>query len=205
MNRNLELFNRAQQVMPGGVSSPVRAFKSVGGIPIFIKAAHGATIVDEEGTSYVDFIGSWGPLILGHAHPTIIQALHKVALCGTSFGAPTERENLLAQKIIDFLPSIEKVRFVNSGTEATMSAIRLARGYTGRNEIVKFAGCYHGHSDGLLVKAGSGATTFGVPDSPGVPPEIAKLTLQAEFNDLESVRALFQQRAEKIAAVIIEP
>ncbi|MFC1850136.1 glutamate-1-semialdehyde 2,1-aminomutase [candidate division CSSED10-310 bacterium] len=205
MTNNTELFTKAKQLMPGGVSSPVRAFKSVGGTPRFIKSGQGSAIYDEEGHRYIDFIGSWGPLILGHAHPKIVKAIQETAARGTSFGAPTAKETMLAQDIVDFVPSIEKVRFVNSGTEATMSALRLARGFTGRKEIVKFAGCYHGHSDGLLIKAGSGATTLGVPDSAGVPAEITQLTVPAVFNDPEGLETIFKQRGESIAAVIIEP
>lgn len=205
MSINEKLFKRAAKLMPGGVSSPVRAFRSVGGTPVFIKKGKGAYIFDEEGKEYIDFVGSWGPLIAGHANPRIIKKLQEVIEEGTSFGASTIREIELAEIIVNTVSSIEMIRFVNSGTEATMSAIRLARGYTGRKEIVKFNGCYHGHSDGLLVKAGSGATTLGIPDSPGVPDEIAKLTIPAEFNDNEGIKEIFRQRGEKIAAVIVEP
>lgn len=200
-----ELFERAQKSMPGGVSSPVRAFKSVGGTPIFMKRGDGPYLYDESGKEFIDFVGSWGPLILGHSHPKVVAALSETIKNGTSFGTVTKNEILLAELLIELVPSLEKVRLVNSGTEATMSAIRLARGFTGKDKIVKFTGNYHGHSDGLLIKAGSGATTLGIPDSPGVPPDIAKLTVPADFNDCEGLKNIFAKEAENLAAVIIEP
>jgi glutamate-1-semialdehyde 2,1-aminomutase len=190
--------------MPGGVNSPVRAFRAVGGAPRFIKSANGPTITDVDGRTYIDYVGSWGPMILGHADPEIVAALHEAATRGTSFGAPNELEVELAEEIIDAVPSIEMVRMVNSGTEATMSAIRLARGVTGRSKLVKFEGCYHGHGDSLLVKAGSGVATLGLPDSPGVPAALAENTVTSAFNDLASLARVFQKH-EDIAAVIIEP
>lgn len=190
--------------MPGGVNSPVRAFRAVGGTPRFIKSAAGATITDVDGRTYIDYVGSWGPMILGHADPKVVEALQKVVTQGTSFGAPNELEVELAEEIIDAVPSIEMVRMVNSGTEATMSAIRLGRGVNGRNKLVKFEGCYHGHGDSLLVKAGSGVATLGLPDSPGVPASLAENTLTAPFNDPDALDQIFQQHAD-IAAVIIEP
>ncbi len=199
------LFDNAKSVIPGGVNSPVRAFKSVGGTPVFINRAKGAYLWDESGKSYIDYVGSWGPMILGHAHPDVLAAVVEAAKWGLSFGAPTVAETEMAELICSILPSIEKVRMVNSGTEATMSALRLARGFTGRDKIVKFEGCYHGHADGLLVKAGSGALTFGVPTSPGVPASMAENTLTATFNDLESVGPLFNQIGSEIAAIIVEP
>ncbi|WHH59214.1 glutamate-1-semialdehyde 2,1-aminomutase [Petroclostridium sp. X23] len=204
-NRSEMLFDEAKRFIPGGVNSPVRAFKSVGLVPPFIKSAKGSKIYDEDGNEYIDYVGSWGPMILGHAHERVINAITAVAEKGTSFGAPIEAEIKLARLICELIPSIELVRMVNSGTEATMSAIRLARGYTGRNKIIKFEGCYHGHSDSLLIKAGSGALTFGVPDSPGVPADFAKHTLSASYNNLEEVKQLFEKFGEEIAAVIIEP
>jgi len=203
--RSAILFSKAGQVIPGGVNSPVRAFRSVGGDPLFVKRARGCRLEDEEGNSYIDYVGSWGPMIVGHANRTVLDALFEAAENGTSFGAPTERETILARMIIKAFPSMEKVRMVNSGTEATMSAVRLARGVTGRDKIVKFNGCYHGHSDSLLVKAGSGALTLGVPDSPGVPADCARNTLVGEFNDPDSVARLFAQYPGEIAAVIVEP
>jgi glutamate-1-semialdehyde 2,1-aminomutase len=203
--RSSSLFQQAKLSIPGGVNSPVRAFKSVGADPLFIKKAVGDRIIDEDGNSFVDYVGSWGPMIVGHCHPDVIAAVQSTMESGASFGAPTERETILANMVIDAVPSIEMVRMVSSGTEATMSAIRLARGYTGRDKILKFSGCYHGHSDSLLVKAGSGAATFGVPDSPGVPAEVAKLTLTAEFNSLESVKALVAANKDSIACIIVEP
>jgi len=205
MSKSQELFADARKVIPGGVNSPVRAFKSVGTDPLFIKSASGSKIVDADDRSYIDYVGSWGPMIVGHGNEEVLQAVLDAARDGTSFGAPTERENILAHMVIDAVPSIEKVRMVNSGTEATMSAIRVARGVTGRDRIVKFNGCYHGHADGLLVKAGSGALTLGVPDSPGVPEDYARNTLIAEFNDLGSVEELFESNRGQIAAVIVEP
>jgi len=198
-------FQLAQQYIPGGVNSPVRAFKSVGGDPVFIKRAKGAYLWDTDDKQYIDYVGSWGPMILGHAHPEVVEAVQTTAANGLSFGAPTELETKLAKKICDLIPSIDKVRMVSSGTEATMSALRLARGFTGRDKIIKFEGCYHGHSDSLLVKAGSGALTFGVPTSPGVPAELAELTLTLPFNDLDKLEELFSQLGEEVAAVIIEP
>ena len=203
-NRSNELFAEAQKYLPGGVDSPVRAFKAVGGDPLFIQRGKGSKIYDEDGNEYIDYVCSWGPLILGHAHPQITNALKKVAEKGNSFGAPTELEIKLAKMVCDAVPSIEMVRFVNSGTEATMSALRLARAYTNRNRIIKFAGCYHGHSDGLLAKAGSGVTTLGIPDSPGVPEGYTQNTLLAPYNDLDAVKQLFTKHPD-IAAVIIEP
>lgn len=205
LQRSHELFNRAKQVIPGGVNSPVRAFKSVGTDPIFIKKAAGSHIYDEDGNSYVDYVGSWGPMILGHSHPQVVEAVKRCMENGSSFGAPTELEITLAQMVIDAVPSIEMVRMVSSGTEATMSAIRVARGYTGRDKILKFSGCYHGHADALLVKAGSGAATFGVPDSPGVPADFAKHTLTAEYNDLNSVKKLVAEHRDQVACIILEP
>jgi glutamate-1-semialdehyde 2,1-aminomutase len=198
-------FDRAKQVIPGGVNSPVRAFKSVGRNPIFISKAKGSKIWDVDGNGYIDYIGSWGPMILGHSHPKIIEAVKKAAESGTSFGAPTEIEVKMAELICKIMPSIEMVRMVNSGTEATMSAIRLARAYTKKNKIIKFEGCYHGHADAFLIKAGSGALTLGVPDSPGVPPGIAKDTLTAKFNDIDSVIKLIKKNNSEVAAVIVEP
>lgn len=204
-DKNTLLFDRAVQKIPGGVNSPVRAWKAVGGNPIFIARAEGPYVYDATGKQLIDFVGSWGPAILGHAHPKIIKALGKAAARGTTFGAPTENEVRLAELICDLLPSVEKVRLVSSGTEATMSALRLARAYTERSKIIKFDGCYHGHSDGLLVKAGSGVATLGLPGSPGVPLGFARETLVAKFNDLPSVEKLFEHHAKNIAAVIIEP
>lgn len=199
------LFQQARISIPGGVNSPVRAFKSVGADPLFIKKAAGSHIYDEDGNDFVDYVGSWGPMIAGHCHPDVVTAVKQTVENGASFGAPTEREITLANMVIEAVPSIEMVRMVSSGTEATMSAIRLARGYTGRDKILKFSGCYHGHSDALLVKAGSGAATFGVPDSPGVPADFAKHTLTGEYNSLESVRELAKQNKGQIACIIIEP
>ena len=205
MSKSRDLFEDAKTVTPGGVNSPVRAFKSVGTDPLFIKKANGSRVFDVDDRSYIDYVGSWGPMIVGHANEEVIEAVMDAARDGTSFGAPTERENVLAHMVIEAVPSIETVRMVNSGTEATMSAIRVARGVTGRDRIVKFNGCYHGHADGLLVKAGSGALTLGVPDSPGVPADYARNTLIAEYNDLGSVEKLFEINRAEIAAVIIEP
>jgi glutamate-1-semialdehyde 2,1-aminomutase len=200
-----ELFTRAQQVMPGGVSSPVRAFKGVSGEPIFIERAEGSKLYDADGNEYIDYVASFGPLILGHSHPRIIEALSKALPRGTSYGAPTELEINLAEKITSALPAIEKIRFVNSGTEATMSALRLARAFAKRDKILKFDGCYHGHADMLLVQAGSGVATLGLPDSPGVPKGATAETLSAPFNDLDSVKNIFDDFAGQIAAVIVEP
>jgi len=198
-------FNKARKLLPGGVNSPVRAFKSVGGTPRFIESASGSHIRDVDGNQYIDYVGSWGPMILGHAHPDVVRGVQETAEHGMSFGAPCELEIDLASQVVDMVPSIEVVRFVNSGTEATMSALRLARGFTGRDKIIKFDGGYHGHADGLLVKAGSGAATFGVPDSAGIPPDYAKLTLTAPFNDIDAVRALFAGNKDEIACIIVEP
>ncbi|MCI8372054.1 MAG: glutamate-1-semialdehyde 2,1-aminomutase [Lachnospiraceae bacterium] len=200
-----ELFNLSQQVIPGGVNSPVRAFRAVGRNPLFIKRAQGSHITDEDDNTYIDYVGSWGPAILGHAHPQVIESVQRACRDGLTFGAPTRKEYLLAEMICEAMPSIEKVRLVNSGTEAVMSAIRTARGYTGREYIIKFKGNYHGHSDGLLVKAGSGALTTTVPDSGGVPADYSRNTLIALYNDRESVHALMEQYKDKVAAVIVEP
>ena len=203
--KSSELFNESCKVIPGGVNSPVRAFKSVGGNPIFIESAKGCKLYDVDGNEYIDYVGSWGPMIVGHANDEVINALTEVMKSGTSFGAPTEIEALLANEIIEAVPSIEMVRLVSSGTEATMSAIRLARGYTGRDKIIKFEGRYHGHADGLLVKAGSGALTLGVPTSPGVPADYAKNTLTVSYNDLESVKEMIAQNKDEVACIIVEP
>jgi glutamate-1-semialdehyde 2,1-aminomutase len=205
ISKSEKLFQQAQALIPGGVNSPVRAFRSVGGTPRFIERGEGAYIWDADGNRYIDYVLSWGPLALGHAHPAVVKALQEAVTRGTSYGAPTELESQLAQLVIDLVPSVEMIRFVNSGTEATMSALRLARAYTKREKIIKFAGCYHGHADMLLVQAGSGVATLGLPDSPGVPESTAAQTLTAPFNDLESVRQLFTQNAGQIAAVIVEP
>ena len=199
-----ELFARAVELIPGGVNSPVRAFRGVGGTPRFIKSAQGATMTDVDGRTFIDYVGSWGPMILGHADPEVIEALRDALSRGTSYGAPTELEVLMAEEITRAVPSVEMVRMVNSGTEATMSAIRLARGVTGRTKLLKFAGCYHGHGDSLLVKAGSGVATLGLPDSPGVPAQLAQNTLTAPFNDTAALAEVFAEH-EDIAAVIIEP
>lgn len=199
------LFRQALALMPGGVNSPVRAYKAVGGSPVFIKNAKGSHIFDVDGNRYIDYVLSWGPMIVGHAHPAVIKALKVAAEKGTSFGAPTLLEIELANLILKVYPSIEKIRMVNSGTEATMSAIRLARGFTGRDKIIKFEGCYHGHADGLLVKAGSGAMTFGVPDSPGVPKSYARNTITLPFNDVAALKALIAEEWKSIACVIVEP
>ena len=205
MSASESLFERAQRVMPGGVNSPVRAFRAVGGSPFFVARAEGARIVDADGRSYLDFLGSWGPLILGHAAPVVVEAVSEALRRGTSYGAPTPGEVEMAEAITGAYPSMEMLRLVSSGTEAAMSAIRLARGATGRDVIVKFEGCYHGHADSLLVKAGSGGATFGVPDSQGVPAALAALTLTAAYNDLEAMRRLFRDRGGEVAAVIVEP
>jgi glutamate-1-semialdehyde 2,1-aminomutase len=202
---NQALFERAQRVIPGGVNSPVRAFRAVGGTPRFIARAEGAYLWDAEGRRYIDYIGSWGPMILGHGHPAVLDAVHKAAADGFSFGAPTEREIELAEAIIALVPGIEQVRLVSSGTEAGMSAIRLARGFTGRNTLIKFEGCYHGHADALLVKAGSGLATFGHPTSAGVPEDVVKHTLVLEYNHLEQLEAAFARHGDDIACVMIEP
>jgi glutamate-1-semialdehyde 2,1-aminomutase len=201
----VSLFSEASQFIPGGVNSPVRAFRGVGGEPVFFERASGAYAYGTDGTRYIDYVGSWGPMVLGHAHPKVIRAVQERAALGLSFGAPTEIETRLARRVCEWIPSIELVRFVSSGTEATMSAIRLARGFTGRNKIVKFEGCYHGHSDSLLVKAGSGALTLGVPTSPGVPAELAQHTLTLAYNDIAQAQQLFTDMGREIAAVIVEP
>ncbi len=205
MTTSDKLFASAKQFMPGGVNSPVRAFKAVSGTPIFIKKASGPYLYDSEGTQYIDYVGSWGPMILGHAHPDVIQAVQQTANNGLSFGAPTEIETQMASKICELLPSIEKVRMVSSGTEAAMSAIRLARAYTGRDKIVKFEGGYHGHADSLLVKAGSGALTLGVPTSPGVPVDLAQHTVTLSYNDINQLKDVFSDIGDQIAAIIVEP
>ncbi|MFR9702142.1 glutamate-1-semialdehyde 2,1-aminomutase [Aeromonas sanarellii] len=205
MSKSDQLFEQARQTIPGGVNSPVRAFNGVGGTPRFIDHADGAYLYDVDGQAYVDYIGSWGPMLLGHNHPAIKAAVIKAVEKGLSYGAPTEIEVLMAEKVRQIVPSMEQVRMVNSGTEATMSAIRLARGYTGRDKIVKFEGCYHGHADSLLVKAGSGALTLGQPNSPGVPADFAKHTLTCVYNDLDSVREAFTQYGSEIACIIVEP
>jgi glutamate-1-semialdehyde 2,1-aminomutase len=204
-SRNADLFQRSQQRIPGGVNSPVRAFRSVGGVPRFLKRGQGPYVWDEDDQRYVDYVGSWGPMIAGHAHPDVVRAVQETAALGLSFGAPTARELDMAELLIKLVPSMEEVRLVSSGTEATMSAIRLARGHTGRSKIVKFEGCYHGHADSLLVKAGSGALTFGQPSSAGVPAEIAAHTLTLSYNDSAAVEALFAQIGAEIACVIVEP
>lgn len=203
--KSTQLFSLAKKSIPGGVNSPVRAFKSVGADPLFIARASGSKVFDVDGNAFIDYVGSWGPMILGHCHPDVVAAVKTAVDSGASFGAPTEKEITLAEMVIDAVPSIEMVRMVSSGTEATMSAIRLARGYTGRDKILKFSGCYHGHSDALLVKAGSGAATFGVPDSPGVPKDFAKHTLTATFNSIASVNTLVAENREQIACIIVEP
>src|SRR5258708_16209796 len=203
-DKSSRLFDRALERLPGGVNSPVRAFRGVGGTPLFIKSASGATITDVDGRTFIDYVGSWGPMILGHADAEIVAALAAVAANGTSFGAPNELEIELAEEIVDAVPSIEMVRMVNSGTEAAMSAIRLARGVTGRDKLVKFEGCYHGHADSLLVKAGSGVATLGLPDSPGVPSSLAEHTLTVPFNDANALAEVFEQHRD-IAAIIVEP
>ncbi len=203
--RSSQLFAEAEKVIPGGVNSPVRAFKYVGGTPIFVKEAKGAYLYDEDGNRLIDYINSWGPMILGHAYEPVVNAVIEKAKKGTSFGMPTEIETQIAELAVSMVPNIDKIRFVNSGTEACMSAIRLARGYTGRDKFIKFAGCYHGHSDSFLIQAGSGAITFGSPNSPGVTEGTAKDTLLANYNDIENVKALFEANKNQIAAIIIEP
>lgn len=200
-----KVFDQAQQHIPGGVNSPVRAFNGVGGDPVFIKRATGAYIIDNEDKQYIDYVASWGPMVLGHAHPDVIKVVKDTAENGLSFGAPTEIETQMANKVCELVPSMDLVRMVSSGTEATMSAIRLARGFTGRDTIVKFEGCYHGHSDSLLVKAGSGALTLGVPTSPGVPAALAEQTLTLDYNNIDMVRDCFKQYGDKIACIIVEP
>jgi glutamate-1-semialdehyde 2,1-aminomutase len=205
ITKSISLFQEAQKLLPGGVDSPVRAFRAVGGQPLFIDCGEGPYLYDVDGNRYIDYVLSWGPLITGHAHPKVVEAIQKAAAKGTSYGAPSPLEIELAQRIIEFMPNIEMMRFVNSGTEATMSALRLARAYTKRDKIVKFDGCYHGHADLLLVQAGSGVATLGLPDSPGVPADTVKDTLVADFNNLDSVEALFKKYPEQIAAIIVEP
>jgi glutamate-1-semialdehyde 2,1-aminomutase len=205
INASAELFQQAQKVIPGGVNSPVRACRSVGSDPLFIKSAQGSTITDEDGNEYTDYVCSWGPMIMGHAHPEIITAIGKAAGSGTSFGAPTRSEVTLAEMVVEAVPSVEKVRFVNSGTEATMSAIRLARGYTGRNIVVKFDGCYHGHADSFLVKAGSGLITLGIPGSPGVPDDIVRNTVSIPYNNIDVLEKTLKDPKLDIACVIVEP
>ena len=205
MSRSETLFASAQTHIPGGVNSPVRAFRSVGGTPLFLKHAAGAYVIDEDDKRYVDYVGSWGPMILGHSHPEVLDAVRRQLEHGLSYGAPTAMETEMAELVCRLVPSMEMVRMVSSGTEATMSAIRIARGYTGRNKLLKFEGCYHGHSDSLLVKAGSGLLTFGEPTSPGVPADFAKHTLVAQFNDLDNVEELFKAHGNDIACVIVEP
>lgn len=202
---SLKLFEKSQRVIPGGVNSPVRAFRSVGGTPVFFRKANGAYMWDVDGNRYIDYIGSWGPAILGHAHPEVVKAVQERAADGMSFGAPTEAELEMAERLVTLLPSLEQVRMTSSGTEATMSAIRLARGFTGRHKIIKFEGCYHGHSDSLLVKAGSGALTFGHPSSAGVPPQVAAYTIVLTYNNLEELTNTFQTMGNELACVIIEP
>ncbi|RIX50533.1 glutamate-1-semialdehyde-2,1-aminomutase [Paenibacillus nanensis] len=203
--RSAEAFARAKKVIPGGVNSPVRAFKSVGLTPVYMERGEGSRVYDIDGNVYIDYVASWGPLIMGHAHPEVIEALRKTAEKGTSFGAPTELETLMAELVCERVPSVDVVRMVNSGTEATMSALRLARGYTKRNKIMKFEGSYHGHADSLLIKAGSGVATLGLPDSPGVPEQVASNTITVPYNDIESVKLAFQKYGEELACVIVEP
>jgi glutamate-1-semialdehyde 2,1-aminomutase len=205
IQNSIELFKQAVQIFPGGVNSPVRAFRAVGGHPLFIERGAGAHVYDVDGNRFIDYVLSWGPLIAGHAHPAVVEAIQQAAIKGTSYGAPSPLEIQLAQSVMGFMPNLEMIRFVNSGTEATMSTLRLARAYTQRSKIIKFDGCYHGHADMLLVKAGSGVATLGLPDSPGVPPSAAADTLVANFNDLSSIKALFEQYPEQIAAIIVEP
>jgi glutamate-1-semialdehyde 2,1-aminomutase len=205
IDRSVVLFQEAQKLFPGGVNSPVRAFRAVGGQPIFIERGEGPYLFDMDGNRYIDYVLSWGPLITGHAHPKVVEAVQQAAIKGTSYGAPSPLENDLANSIMGFMPNIEMIRFVNSGTEATMSALRLARAYTKRDKIIKFDGCYHGHADMLLVQAGSGVATLGLPDSPGVPATVAADTLVANFNDLESVKGLFKKYPDQIAGIIVEP
>src|SRR6266545_3212048 len=203
--KSISLFQEAQKLLPGGVDSPVRAFRAVGGQPLFIECGEGPYLYDVDGNRYIDYVLSWGPLITGHAHPKVVEAIQKAAVKGTSYGAPSPLEIELAKSVMDFMPNIEMIRFVNSGTEATMSALRLARAYTKRDKIIKFDGCYHGHADMLLVQAGSGVATLGLPDSPGVPADTVKDTLVADFNNLESVEVLFKKYPDQIAAIIVEP
>jgi glutamate-1-semialdehyde 2,1-aminomutase len=202
---SINLFARAQQIIPGGVNSPVRAFRAVGGTPLFIREAAGAKIIDADGKTYIDYVASWGPMILGHSHPQVVAAVREAAGKGTSYGAPTALEIEMAERIVAAFPSIEMVRMVSSGTEATMTAIRLARGFTGREKIIKFTGCYHGHADSLLVKAGSGVATLGIPGSPGIPACLAQLTIPLPYNDTEAVRSVMAREGEQIACIIVEP
>lgn len=204
-NKSIEAFREAQKSIPGGVNSPVRSFRNVGGNPLFIAKAHGSKVTDIDGNEYIDYVGSWGPMILGHTHPAVVEAIQKTAAFGASFGAPTLLETEMAELIKEMVPSVDKVRMVNSGTEATMSALRLARGYTGRDLVIKFEGCYHGHNDSFLIAAGSGALTYGIPDTPGVTKGTAHDTLTARYNDLQSVEQLFEKHKNEIAAVILEP
>ena len=205
IDKSLALFDKAKSLMPGGVNSPVRAFKNINGNPIFFEKAKGAYLFDADGNKYIDYIGSWGPMIMGHSHPKIVDAIKNQANLGTSYGAPTGLESNVASLIIQCIPSIEKIRMVNSGTEATMSAIRLARGYTNKDKIIKFDGCYHGHVDSLLIKAGSGVSTFGLPDSPGIPKDLAKHTITCPYNDVEAFKKIFHEIKDDLAAVIVEP
>ena len=205
IDKSLALFDKAKSLMPGGVNSPVRAFKNINGNPIFFEKAKGAYLFDADGNKYIDYIGSWGPMIMGHSHPKIVDAIKNQADLGTSYGAPTSLESDVASLIIQCIPSIEKIRMVNSGTEATMSAIRLARGYTNKDKIIKFDGCYHGHVDSLLIKAGSGVSTFGLPDSPGIPKDLAKHTITCPYNDVEAFQKIFDEIKDDLAAVIVEP
>jgi|TARA_A200000113_G_scaffold176369_1_gene161703 glutamate-1-semialdehyde 2,1-aminomutase len=205
IDKSIALFNEAKALMPGGVNSPVRAFKNIHGDPIFFEKAQGAYLFDADGNKYIDYIGSWGPMIMGHSHPEIVNAIKNQAELGTSYGAPTSLESDVASLIIENVPSIEKIRMVNSGTEATMSAIRLARGFTNRNKIIKFDGCYHGHVDSLLIKAGSGVSTFGLPDSPGIPEDLAKHTITCPYNDIEAFIQIFNSVKDDLATVIVEP
>jgi glutamate-1-semialdehyde 2,1-aminomutase len=205
IDKSIELFNKAKLLMPGGVNSPVRAFKNINGNPIFFERAEGAYLFDADGNKYIDYIGSWGPMIMGHSHPAIVNAIKEQAERGTSYGAPTSLESDVASLIIQCIPSIEKIRMVNSGTAATMSAIRLARGFTNKDKIIKFEGCYHGHVDSLLIKAGSGVSTFGLPDSPGIPKDLAKHTVTCKYNDVEGFLSIFNSIKDDLAAVIVEP
>ncbi len=205
IDKSIELFNKAKLLMPGGVNSPVRAFKNINGNPVFFERAEGAYLFDADGNKYIDYIGSWGPMIMGHSHPAIVNAIKEQAERGTSYGAPTSLESDVASLIIQCIPSIEKIRMVNSGTEATMSAIRLARGFTNKDKIIKFEGCYHGHVDSLLIKAGSGVSTFGLPDSPGIPKDLAKHTVTCKYNDVEGFLSIFNSIKDDLAAVIVEP
>lgn len=205
MSRSHDLFTEAQELIPGGVNSPVRAFRGVGGDPVFVERAEGAYLIDADDKRYIDYVGSWGPMIVGHAHPDVVRAVQEAAARGLGYGTPTAIESRMARKVLELMPTMEMVRMVSSGTEATMTALRLARGFTGRDKIVKFEGCYHGHSDSLLIKAGSGALTLGVPTSPGVPAALAEHTLTLPFNDLEACQAAFAELGDQIACVIVEP